>query len=191
MTRSDAMIHKQAASIKILETQVGQLAEAHRSKPQGALPSNTEVPKKNGEEQVNAISLRSGKAIDEPEVIKNYHEQKQKALNQNKEDKVAEEVENHDQPKEPQVAGTENIAIVPSINLMPKSIFRKLEIGEARPTTVTLLMVDRSLTYPEGKFEDVLVRVDKFIFPADFIVLDFEADREVPIILGRAFLATG
>ena len=39
--------------------------------------------------------------------------------------------------------------------------------------------------------EDVLVKVDKFIFPADFIVLDMEEDKEIPIILGRPFLATG
>ena len=78
-----------------------------------------------------------------------------------------------------------------SINLMPMSIFKKLGIGEARPTTVTLQLADRSLAHPEGKIEDVLVRVDKFIFPADFIVLDYEADKDVPIILGRPFLATG
>ncbi|XP_063946059.1 uncharacterized protein LOC135151507 [Daucus carota subsp. sativus] len=78
-----------------------------------------------------------------------------------------------------------------SINLMPMSVFRKLGIGEVRPTTVTLQLADRSLAHPEGKIEDVLVKVDKFIFPADFIVLDYEADREVPIILGRPFLATG
>ena len=76
-----------------------------------------------------------------------------------------------------------------SINLMPMSVFKKLGIGEARPTTVTLQLADRSLAHPEGKIEDVLVKVDKFIFPADFIVLDFEADKEVPIILGRPFLA--
>ncbi|XP_062080885.1 uncharacterized protein LOC133785683 [Humulus lupulus] len=78
-----------------------------------------------------------------------------------------------------------------SINLMPMSIFKKLGIGEARPTTVTLQLADRSMAHPEGKIEDVLVQVDKFIFPADFIILDYEADREVPIILGRSFLATG
>ncbi|KAF7814830.1 uncharacterized protein G2W53_028799 [Senna tora] len=50
---------------------------------------------------------------------------------------------------------------------------------------------DRSIAYPRGVIEDVLVKVDKFIFPADFIVLDYEEDREVPIILGRPFLATG
>ena len=52
-------------------------------------------------------------------------------------------------------------------------------------------MADRSHVYSERKIEDVLVKVDKFIFLVDFIVLDFEADKEVPIILGRPFLATG
>ncbi|XP_062113737.1 uncharacterized protein LOC133824778 [Humulus lupulus] len=78
-----------------------------------------------------------------------------------------------------------------SINLMPMSIFKKLGIGEARPTTVTLQLVDRSMAHQEGKNEDVLVQVDKFIFPTDFIFLDYEADKDVPIILGRPFLATG
>ncbi|XP_062119744.1 uncharacterized protein LOC133834221 [Humulus lupulus] len=64
-----------------------------------------------------------------------------------------------------------------SINLMPMSIFKKLGIGEARPTTVILQLADRSMAHPEGKIEDVLVQVDKFIFPADFIILDYEADR--------------
>ncbi|KAF2370618.1 hypothetical protein BSL67_16720, partial [Acinetobacter baylyi] len=49
-----------------------------------------------------------------------------------------------------------------SINLMPLSIFKKLGIGEARPTSVTLQMADRSITYLEGKIEDVLVKVDEF-----------------------------
>ncbi|XP_022157836.1 uncharacterized protein LOC111024449 [Momordica charantia] len=78
-----------------------------------------------------------------------------------------------------------------SINLMPLSIFKKLEIGKASPTTVTLQLADRSITKPEGKIEDVLVKVDKFIFPADFIILNCEADKDVPIILGRPFLSTG
>ncbi|KAH9802215.1 hypothetical protein KPL71_001288 [Citrus sinensis] len=67
----------------------------------------------------------------------------------------------------------------------------QLGVGECRPTIVTLQLADRSHAYPEGKIEDVLVKVDKFIFPVDFIVLDFEVDKKVPIILGRPFLATG
>ncbi|XP_038896577.1 uncharacterized protein LOC120084831 [Benincasa hispida] len=78
-----------------------------------------------------------------------------------------------------------------SINLMPLSIFKKFNIGNARPTTITLQLADRSIMHLEGKIEDVLVQVDKFIFPADFIILDYEADKEVPIILGRPFLAIG
>ena len=81
---------------------------------------------------------------------------------------------------------------------MPLSIFRRLGLGEARPTTVTLQLADRSLKHPRGwggggggrVIEDVLVKIDKFIFPEDFIVLDMEEDKEIPIILGRPFLAT-
>ena len=56
---------------------------------------------------------------------------------------------------------------------------------------MSLQLADRSITYPRGIVEDVLVKVDKFIFPVDFIVLDIEEDHEVPLILGRSFLATG
>ena len=78
-----------------------------------------------------------------------------------------------------------------STNLMPLSVFKQLGVEECKPTTVTLQLADRSHAYPEGKIEDVLVKVDKFIFPVDFIVLDFKANKEVHIILGRHFLAIG
>ena len=74
---------------------------------------------------------------------------------------------------------------------MPLSIFRRLGLSEARPTTVTLQLADRSLKHPREVIEDVLVKVDKFIFLANFIVLDMEEDKELPIMLGRQFLATG
>ncbi|XP_022864248.1 uncharacterized protein LOC111384222, partial [Olea europaea var. sylvestris] len=78
-----------------------------------------------------------------------------------------------------------------SINLMPLSLFRKLGLGEAKPKTVSLQLADTSIKHPRGICENILVKVDKFIFPADFIILDMEEDRDVPIILGRPFLATG
>ncbi|KAH9763201.1 hypothetical protein KPL70_001079 [Citrus sinensis] len=65
-----------------------------------------------------------------------------------------------------------------SINLMPLSVFKSLGVRECKTTTVTLQLADRSHVYPEGKIEDVLVKVDKFISLVDFIVLDFEADKE-------------
>ncbi|PNX93836.1 hypothetical protein L195_g016998, partial [Trifolium pratense] len=78
-----------------------------------------------------------------------------------------------------------------SINLMPLSVFRKLGLQEPTPTNISLQLADRSIAHPRGIVEDVLVKVDKFIFPADFVVLDMEEDEDVPIILGRPFLATG
>ena len=78
-----------------------------------------------------------------------------------------------------------------SINLMPLSLFKKLNLGEARPTIMTLQLANRSLKHLRGIIENVLVKVDKFIFLAYFIVLDMEEDKEFPIIIGRPFLATG
>ena len=72
---------------------------------------------------------------------------------------------------------------------MSLSIFRKLGLGEADPTIITLELADRSLTHPRGITEDVLVKVDKFIFPVDFIVLNMEEGKEVPIILGKSLLS--
>ena len=72
-----------------------------------------------------------------------------------------------------------------SINLMPLSIAKKLSLGELTPTAVTLQMADRTLANPEGVIEDVLVKVGKFIFPVDFIILDMEEDSQVPLLLGR------
>jgi len=78
-----------------------------------------------------------------------------------------------------------------SINLMPFSVFRKLGMKEPKYTTISLQLADRSITYLRRVIEDVLVKVDKFIFLADFVVLDTEEDKDVPIILGRPFLGTG
>ncbi|KAK8612058.1 hypothetical protein V6N13_132091 [Hibiscus sabdariffa] len=77
-----------------------------------------------------------------------------------------------------------------SINLMPKSVFKKLGIGEAKPTTVMLQLAYHSFVQPEGKIEDILVRIDKFISPADFLILNYEVDENAHIIIGRPFLST-
>ncbi|GJT74387.1 reverse transcriptase domain-containing protein [Tanacetum coccineum] len=78
-----------------------------------------------------------------------------------------------------------------SINLMPISIWKKLSLPDLTPTRMTLELADRSITYPKGIAEDVFVKVGKFHFPTDFVVVDFEADPRVPLILGRSFLRTG
>ena len=78
-----------------------------------------------------------------------------------------------------------------SINLMPLSVVQRLSLGELTPTAITLQMADRSMAQPEGVLEDVLVKVGKFIFPVDFVIMKMEEDAQVPLLLGRPFLATG
>ncbi|GKA58622.1 reverse transcriptase domain-containing protein [Tanacetum coccineum] len=78
-----------------------------------------------------------------------------------------------------------------SINLMPLSVWKKLSLSELTPTCMTLELADRSISQPIGIAEDVYVKVGKFQFPTDFVVVDFDADPRVPLILGRSFLKTG
>ncbi|KAL5583639.1 hypothetical protein UlMin_016081 [Ulmus minor] len=248
MARNDAVIQSQAASLRNLENQVGQLANELKNRPPGTLPSNTESPKRDGKEHCKAITLRGGKTLEAPEINeKNPKELVSRQEEENNEQgnlhiniplvEALEQMPNYVKfmkymlTKKRRFGEFETVALMrecsavlqnklppklkdpgsfaipcsignryfgkalcdlgASINLMPMSIFKKLGIGEARPTTVSLQLADRSIAHPEGKIEDVLVKVDKFIFPVDFIVLDYEADLEVPIILGRPFLATG
>ncbi|GJZ46456.1 reverse transcriptase domain-containing protein [Tanacetum coccineum] len=76
------------------------------------------------------------------------------------------------------------------INLMPLSVWEKLSLLELTPTCITLELADRSITQPIGIAEDVYLKVGKFKFSADFVVVDFDADPRVPLILGRSFLKT-
>ncbi|XP_062100739.1 uncharacterized protein LOC133806660 [Humulus lupulus] len=140
------------------------------NRPQGNFPSNTKV---NPKEQCQAITLKS-------EVFKKLH------IN---------------------IPFAEALEQMPSYVKFMKEILSKkrkmkdyetvapneeyLGLGEARPTTVTLQLVHQSVKHPHGIIKDVLVKVDKFIFPTNFIDLDMEEDANVPIILGRPFLATG
>src|SRR4051812_13075589 len=77
-----------------------------------------------------------------------------------------------------------------SVNILPYSLFKKLNIGEVKPTQMTLQLADRSVIHPRGIVEDVIVKVDKFIYPVDLVVLDMAEDRSISLILGRAFLKT-
>ncbi|GJT00287.1 reverse transcriptase domain-containing protein [Tanacetum coccineum] len=75
-----------------------------------------------------------------------------------------------------------------SINLMPLSVWKHLSLPELTSTRMTLEHANRSTVIPKGVAEDVFVKVGKFYFPADFVVVDYEVDPRVPLILGRAFL---
>ncbi|XP_049372686.1 uncharacterized protein LOC125837639 [Solanum verrucosum] len=77
-----------------------------------------------------------------------------------------------------------------SINLMPYAIYKQLGLGESKATTMRFLMANRSIKHSVGILYDILVKIDRFIFSDDFVILDCEIDAEIPIILGRPFLAT-
>ena len=81
-----------------------------------------------------------------------------------------------------------------SVNLLPFSMYQQLGLGELKPTTITLSLADRSIKIPKGTVEDVLIQVEKFYYPVDFVVLDTESvavgANHVPIILGSPFFAT-
>ena len=81
-----------------------------------------------------------------------------------------------------------------SVNLLPYSMYKQLGLGELKPTSISLSLADRSIKIPKGTIEDVLIQVDRFYYPVDFVVLDTEpvavGANHVPIILGRPFLAT-
>nr|GEU55392.1 reverse transcriptase domain-containing protein [Tanacetum cinerariifolium] len=78
-----------------------------------------------------------------------------------------------------------------SINLMPLSVWNKLSLPDLSPTCITLKLADRLISRPVGVVKDVFVKVGTFHFPADFVVVDFDANPRVPLILRRSFLKTG
>jgi hypothetical protein len=81
-----------------------------------------------------------------------------------------------------------------SISLLPFHVYESLDLGDLRPTPISIQFADRSIKKPRGIVEDVLIRVGEFIFPVDFVIVDVEpcpnSHRQIPVILGRPFLAT-
>ncbi|RVW26359.1 hypothetical protein CK203_115614 [Vitis vinifera] len=89
------------------------------------------------------------------------------------------------------LCGENFVGLGASVNLLPYSVYKQLGLGELKPTSITLSLADRSVKIPRGMIKDVLVQVDKFYYPVDFVVLDTDpvvkGTNYVPIILGRPF----
>ena len=77
-----------------------------------------------------------------------------------------------------------------SVSLLPLSLLNRINIGDLKPTKMTLQLADRSIIYLAGTLEDIPIRVGKIYIPTDFVVVDIKEDSEIPILLGRSFLAT-
>ncbi|XP_019150304.1 PREDICTED: uncharacterized protein LOC109147111 [Ipomoea nil] len=217
----DAKIDKVAqsnqASIHNLEMQVGQLAKLVAEKDRGKFPSTTEI---NPREGAMAVTLRSGKILNEimkdnepTRVEKESDKEEDQVPKENSSDQnlnssiinipFAEALANmpsyakyikeivSNKKKLEEFATVHLNEECAGINLMPLNLFHKLGIAEMKPTTISLQLADRSVKYPLGVVEDILVKVGKFYFPADFLILDMGSDTDTSLILGRPFLLTG
>ncbi|KAK5846327.1 hypothetical protein PVK06_002610 [Gossypium arboreum] len=76
------------------------------------------------------------------------------------------------------------------INVIPYKMFKRLGLRKPKQTRMSIQLADKTIRFPKGIIENVLVKIDKFIYPVDFVVLDMDEDNEVPLTLGRPFLAT-
>ncbi|GKB14549.1 reverse transcriptase domain-containing protein [Tanacetum coccineum] len=164
----------------------------------GSLPSNTIA---NPRGDLKAITTRSGVSYDGPTIPTTSSHLPKEVEREPEATKDKVQTTNlgstaHVQPLVVQVPipePDECLALADlgaSINLMPISLWKKLSLPELTPTHMTLELANRSVAYPIGVTEDVIVKVGKFHFLADFVVVDYDVDPRVPLILGRPFLRT-
>ncbi|KAA3473721.1 retroelement pol polyprotein-like [Gossypium australe] len=176
MAKNDALIQSQAATLKNLENQVGQLATELRNRLQGALPSDTENPRNLGKEHCKALTLRSEKII-EPNTVEVEKEQ----ANAQDAEEVQPSVETPVSP-EPKSTKPDKVTSGP--------------VNSDQPTTSLEVELPPKENQPESvpdKLPPKLKDPGCFTIPCNIgaTYCDFEVDKEVPIILGRPFLATG
>ncbi|XP_057418617.1 uncharacterized protein LOC130712818 [Lotus japonicus] len=214
-TSSNYKSHDMA--IKSLESQLGQLAKQMSENHQGKFSSETLTLTE--QENTAVVSTRSGRVLHGPE--EKVKGEKSEEAEVERDEGVMEErargptrtrVVNTHTPELRKIPFPKalvkknldkqfskfleifkklhiNIPFSEALEKMP--IYAKLNLGEVTPTLISLQMADRSLKTRYGIIEDVVVKVDKFVFPVDFVILDMEEDSKVPLILGRLFLATG
>nr|GEW08155.1 uncharacterized mitochondrial protein AtMg00810-like [Tanacetum cinerariifolium] len=177
----------------------------YNNKPSSSssLPSNT-IPNPKGE--AKAITTRSGMTYKEPPIPPPGVEE-QEPTEETTDTKLpsTEDIQPFSFEKVPEKLGDPGRFLIPcdflefdnclaladlgaSINLMPLSIWKKLKLPTLNDTKMVLELADRTISKPTGVAENIFVKVGKFYFPADFVVLDFIADPRVPLILGRTFL---
>ncbi|GKB63395.1 reverse transcriptase domain-containing protein [Tanacetum coccineum] len=187
-------LRNQEATLQLMQNQMGQMAKILQERQQGVLPSNT-IP--NPREQINSITNKRGLICWNPlfHPCSSYSYRGSGKVRKTLMDEVLEKLGDPRKFLIPYVL--QDLKVCNSLadsgvstNLMPFSIYEKLGTGPLKPTRMTLKLANRSITYAIGIAEDVIVKVDKFIFLADFVIVDFEADPRVPIILGRPFLRT-
>ncbi|XP_055814492.1 uncharacterized protein LOC129884175 [Solanum dulcamara] len=182
-----------------LKKQVGQLVSAQNSRSQDGLPGNTDPNLKQANDGIPKYAKFVKYIVANKSKLAEF---KTVALTEECSSRILNEVKLPSKQKDPgsfivkvtigKYSNARGLCdLGASINLMPRSILKKLGLGELKATTILLQLADRSIARPDGIIEDVLVQVESLIFPVNFIVLDFEPDPDVPFILGHPFLAIG
>ncbi|GKB51469.1 putative reverse transcriptase domain-containing protein [Tanacetum coccineum] len=164
---TDAAIRNQGASIKTLEIQIGQMSKVLKEREFRSLPSSTDMtpirPNSYGASHIDNFIPQKEKdprSFTLPCYINN-------------------------------ICFDDALAnIGTSVNVIPFSTYLNLGLGELAHTKLTVELADRTMKYPKGIAENVLVGIGKFVLPVDFIILDFPEDVKVTLILGRPFLST-
>ncbi|GJT28754.1 DNA-directed DNA polymerase [Tanacetum coccineum] len=192
---TDAAIRNQGASIKTLEIQIGQISKVLQERGFGCLPSSTET---NPRDHVKSIStiveadsylIRQKKGSYGPQFSEAYSK--------------ASHINNSIPKKEKDLGSftlpcfINNVCfdnaladLGASVSVMPLSTYLNLGLGELAHTKLTVELANKTVKYPKGIAENMLVGIGKFVFPIDFIILDMPEDIKVPLILGRPFLST-
>ncbi|GJZ04945.1 hypothetical protein Tco_0538220 [Tanacetum coccineum] len=199
---TDAAIRNQGASIKTLEIQIGQIDAILTARGFESLPSSTET---NPRDHVKSISTTveadasSIRRIGSHKYAKgSYGSQFSEAYSYG-----ASHI-NKSIPQKEKDPGSftlpcyiNNVCfdnaladLGASVSVMPLSTYLNLGLGELAHTKLTVKLADRTVKYPKGIAENVLVGIGKFVFPIDFIILDMPEDIKVPLILRRPFLST-
>nr|GEY99596.1 reverse transcriptase domain-containing protein [Tanacetum cinerariifolium]GEZ02333.1 reverse transcriptase domain-containing protein [Tanacetum cinerariifolium] len=178
-TSIQTSLSNQTNEIKTMMASLLQMNTASTS-GSGSLPGNTVA---NPKGKLKAITTRSGLVTDGPTIPN-----PPKSVNPEEDECVEETYTDPDLADELKCKALADLGA--SINLMPLSVWKKLGLPDLIPTRMTLELANRAICTPDGIARDVFVPVGKFIFLADFVVVDYESDPRVPLILGRPFLRT-
>ncbi|GJX29436.1 DNA-directed DNA polymerase [Tanacetum coccineum] len=182
---TDAAIRNQGASIKTLELQIGQMSKVLQERGFGSMPSSTEI---NPRDQVKSILIATADLSE---------------IHQARGVKILDAYDHTLSQKENDLGSftlpcfINNVCfdkalvdLEASVSVMPFSTYTNLRLGILSHTRLTIELADRTIKQPRGIADNVLVRVGKFVFPLDFIILDIPEDEDVHLILGRPFLST-
>ncbi|XP_062167000.1 uncharacterized protein LOC133873296 [Alnus glutinosa] len=200
--RAKLLILETRANIQILDNQMGQMATAIsqlKAQSLGKLPSHTVV---NPRENASAIVLRSDKEVETPALAESRKDEQNKDLYETFRrcevnipllDAIKQVPHYAKFLKEMCNTRFENAMtnLGASINVMPYSIYASLKLGPLNKTSVVIQLINRSIAYPKGVVEDVLVQINDLVFPTNFYVFDMEnGGQTAPILLRRPFLKT-